>query len=83
MAFEVFELTDLDEAAEAEMVADPSRFFKELFASEGKKVNGLMMDEKTLKPEPTGTGAAPRPRPQVYHCESPPEHQSKWITIVL
>lgn len=77
LAFEVFDL-ELDEAAWAEMVRDPSGFVRELIESEGIRVAGNWVDDILTTAPPDSP-----PDIQVYHCVAPPEHVSKNISIVI
>jgi len=80
MTFEVFNL-DLDDEGRQQLAADPRGFLNNLLQEEGQQVNGLLVDDDLKFKTENGTTSAALP-PSVWHCTSPPDKASRWITIV-
>lgn len=87
LTFEIYDL-ELDDYDRQRMAEDPRGFFTSLLEEEGQVVNDLLVaaDEKFLAPD-GDTSAAPGgthvPTPTTWHCTSPPDMRSKWITIIM
>jgi len=74
LEFEVFDL-DLNDDELQQLAADPRGFLGNLLEEEGQTVNDLLItsDDKFLAATST---------PSTWHCTSPPNMKSKWITII-
>jgi hypothetical protein len=81
MTFEVFDL-ELDAQSRKDMAADPAGFLRKAIADAGAAApNRIAVDDRFK--DDVGDGGAPEPRPRVFHCVSPAEHASTYITIVM
>lgn len=77
LTFDVFEF-DVDPDDEADFDKDPLAAIREIIEAEGFEINSIAMDEKMLT---DGFGKT-RATASTWHCTSPPEKASKWITVI-
>src|SRR3954464_2299806 len=77
LTFDVFKV-DVDPDDEADFRKDPFASIREAIEAEGFDINSLAMDEKMLTAEGDGALATA----STWHCTSPPDKKSKWITVL-
>jgi hypothetical protein len=82
MTFEVFDL-ELDAPSQKDMAADPAGFLRKAIADAGAAPPNRIVVDDRIKDEVGDGGVTDPPRPRVFHCVSPAEHASTYITIVM